>query len=250
MKRDTPVSKYVWASLRAGLYLFAGVALGAGATFAWRYLQGSAYFELERVYLQGEFQHVTPAQVEARLRPLARGNLLRLDLDSLRAAVLGLPWVHDVQATRLWPHAVALRIREQHLVASWNGNTFLNDDADVVDLGGDGAPANLPALEGPDGTQAQVLDTYRRLAAIMLPAGRAVAMLALSPRRSWDVTLDNGLRLVLGRETPDAKVARFARVYAQVVGQRTDITKIDLRYANGFAVQSRAGAKATGTGAG
>ena len=52
--------------------------------------------------------------------------------------------------------------------------------------------------------------------------------------------------VVLDRDQPEYKLERFARVYAQALKhQSAKIAQVDLRYANGFAVQ-QAGAHAAG----
>ena len=61
--------------------------------------------------------------------------------------------------------------------------------------------------------------------------------LALSERFSWQLWLDNGVRLNLGRKDKAKRVQRFIDVYSRIE-QRADarIDAIDLRYDTGLAV--------------
>ena len=60
----------------------------------------------------------------------------------------------------------------------------------------------------------------------------------LTPRRAWQVKLDSGPTLELGRHDIEARLAQFVAVHARTVGTlNRHIDYIDLRYPNGFAVR-------------
>ena len=70
------------------------------------------------------------------------------------------------------------------------------------------------------------------------PPSGARRKVRLSLRRAWQVRLDNGMTLEVGREQVAARLTRFLSAYAQTIaplGGRAD--HVDLRYANGFAVR-------------
>ena len=76
--------------------------------------------------------------------------------------------------------------------------------------------------------------------------------LELSPRLSWSLRLDNGLRVELGRErtlnSADALMDEFVQFYPQLVGSRAVApTVIDLRYPTGVAIRYPAGAASAST---
>jgi len=64
----------------------------------------------------------------------------------------------------------------------------------------------------------------------------------LSPRLAWQLKLENGMLVDMGREQPKAPVGvrlqRFIEVYPETVAKRAiRPTVVDLRYPNGFAVR-------------
>ena len=67
--------------------------------------------------------------------------------------------------------------------------------------------------------------------------GLTLTSLALSERFSWQLWLDNGIRLNLGRKDKAKRVQRFIDVYPRME-QRADaqVDTIDLRYDTGLAV--------------
>jgi cell division protein FtsQ len=93
-----------------------------------------------------------------------------------------------------------------------------------------------------------VLEHYRKLNEILAPAQLHVAALTLTDRHSWNIVLHNGLVLTLGREAPEPKVERFARIYPGTLSaQAARAKRVDLRYTNGFSVEwsNRTGAPRT-----
>ncbi len=73
--------------------------------------------------------------------------------------------------------------------------------------------------------------------------GRPLRELHLSGRGSWQVVLDGGARIELGRGSDDEVVARSER-FVRTVGQLTqrwqrDLEYADLRHADGYAVRLR-----------
>jgi cell division protein FtsQ len=70
-----------------------------------------------------------------------------------------------------------------------------------------------------------------------------LAALELDARGAWNLTLDNGVMVRLGRRQVDERFERFVLAAAKLVSQRaTDITYVDMRYSNGFAVGWKGGA--------
>ena len=74
----------------------------------------------------------------------------------------------------------------------------------------------------------------RSLAAI----GQVPAQVQLSPRRAWQLRLDSGLVIELGRERIESRLDRFIAAYVRTSGRlQRRLEHVDLRYSNGFAVR-------------
>lgn len=223
---------------RAGLYAFLVLAGMTTLLVVVDYALRPETFPVRRVSFEGEFRNVDEKALSAAVMGRVRGNFLLVDLDAVRTQALSVPWIYDVSVRREWPDGVHIRFVEQEIVARWNRSGWVNAQGDAVDLQGRAGPEGMPRLEGPDGTQARVLEHYRKLDELLAPAGLRLAALTLTPRHSWNLTLDNAVTLTLGRETPEPKVERLARFYpATLAGLPGKARRIDLRYANGFAVE-------------
>ncbi len=223
---------------RAGLYAFLMIAATTTLLVVVDQALRPETFPVRRMSFEGEFRNVDEKALVAAVMGRVRGNFLLVDLDAVRAQAKSVPWVYDVSVRREWPDGVHIRFVEQEIVARWGKAGWVNAQGDAVDLQGGTGPEGLPRLEGPDGTQKRVLEHYRKLDALLAPAGLHLAALMLTPRHSWNLTLDNGVTLALGRETPEPKVERLARLYPLTLAAMPGKAKrIDLRYANGFAVE-------------
>lgn len=233
---------------RAGLYAFGVLALATLVLLAVDTLLRPESFAVRSLSFEGEFRQVDQQTLTAAVIESVRGNFYLLNLDGIRERARTVPWVHDVTVRRRWPDGVHIRFSEQQLVARWGKNGWVNAQGEYVNLQGREGPAGLPLLVGPEGLQGRVLEHYRKLNEILAPAQLHVAALTLTDRHSWNIVLHNGLVLTLGREAPEPKVERFARIYPGTLSaQAARAKRVDLRYPNGFSVEwaNRTGAPRT-----
>jgi len=223
---------------RAGVYAFVTLMLLTFTLVLVDHALRPQSFPVRMVSIEGDFREVSEKEVAAAVMDAVRGNFFLLDLDTIRARAESIPWIHEATVRRDWPDGVHIRFTEQQLVARWGRQAWLNDVGQVIDLKGRSGPQGLPQLSGPDGLSERVLDHFRKLDSVLAPAGLKIAQLTLSARHSWSIALDNGILLTLGREEPESKVDRFARVYRGVLASpAARVRRVDLRYTNGFTVE-------------
>lgn len=218
------------------------VGLLAGLTAAAVPLAGDV---LERqvlsVRVAGEFKHVSRATLEASVRrKLESGGFFAVDVDDLRRAALAHPWVREATVRRVWPDSIHIAVLERVAVARWNDHALLESDASLFSPGHGVAGYALARLEGPPDAHARVLDNYKRLATRLGTLAGGVQRLSLSARGQWEIELGNGLTLVPRVPLDVDALEDLARVLPRILGERFQhAARIDLRYANGFAVRWR-----------
>ncbi len=185
----------------------------------------------------GKFQRVAPVQIEGVVAPFRGSGFLSVDLDAIRAALESIPWIDRARAERRWPNAVRISILEHVPAARWGEDGLMNTRGELFLRGARHIPPELPQLNGPPGTEAQVaklyLDTYPRLLAV----GLRLSRVELDPRGAWSLALSNGVEVRLGRLDVPARLERFIQIASPVVASRTgEVRYVDLRYSNGFSV--------------
>lgn len=223
------------------LFLAAALALAAAAVLAAARLP---FFPLRELDVVSPLREVTAMQIEYAAGSALSGNFFTVRLEGVRAAFEKLSWVRRAEVRRRWPDALELRIEEHVAEARWQQadggeSRLVNRQGEVFAAASD---AGLPLFSGPEGSAAQVLARYREFVPLLASLGRQPQSLSLSPRQAWQLKLDDGLVLDLGREQSAAqageRLQRFVDAYPQAarrLGGRAEV--IDLRYPNGFALR-------------
>lgn len=227
---------------RAALGVLLALVAVIAAVQVSEWLSRPDVFPVRAMRFQAEFRNVSREQLAAAVAEAVRGNFLQLDLDVVKARAESLPWVYQAEVRRRWPRDLVIRIHEQQWVARWNDDAWVNDAMQAVRVQGGELPTDVPQLAGPEGAQALVYERFHAFGRLLAYADLRIRRLTLSARRTWRIELTNGLRLVLGRAQPDKKLERFARAYARTLApQAAMIRTVDLRYTNGFAVETARG---------
>src|ERR1700736_4298354 len=189
------------------------------------------------ISMDGSFQRVSPGQIEKAVAPFSRAGFMSADLDDIQRAVETLPWVEHARIQRRWPNSLHVTVIEQTAAARWGESGLLDTRAELYVRSAAHAPAQLPHLSGPDGTQSQVAQRYLAVQGRMLEAGMRIAALRLDERGAWEMDLDSGVKVRLGRREVDQRIDRFIRTASQVISHRlNEVTYVDMRYSNGFAI--------------
>jgi cell division protein FtsQ len=189
------------------------------------------------ISMDGSFQRVSPGQIEKAIAPFAHAGFMSADLDSIQNAVETLPWVEHARIQRRWPNSLHVTVIEQTAAARWGESGLLNTRGELFVRSATHVPAELPHLSGPDGTESQVAQRYLSVQGRMLEAGMRIAALRLDERGAWEMDLDSGVTVRLGRREVEERIDRFIHTASQVISHRlTEVTYVDMRYSNGFAI--------------
>jgi cell division protein FtsQ len=192
---------------------------------------------VRHIEVTGAFQRVSAFDVEQVVRANLRGGFVTADLVSLQQSIEILPWVEHARVQRHWPDALGVQISEQAATARWGVAGLINARGDIFVKDSKHLPAELPQLDGPEGTEHQVTDLFLQLQPRMIDMGLSISGLRLDPRGAWELSLSNGIDVRFGRRQLKERIERFIKVGALVVASRAnDIAFLDMRYSNGFSV--------------
>jgi cell division protein FtsQ len=199
---------------------------------------------IESVSVAGRFQRVAPVDVERVVKARVRGaGLLSVNLDAVREAIHSLPWVDSVSVQRAWPRGLHVLVIEQVAAARWGETGLLNTRGELFSKDERHMPPELAELSGPDGKEAEVAQRYLAAEGRLTQAGFRLTALRLDARGAWEFDLSNGVTVRLGRRQIDERFDKFINAALKLVTQRgDDISYVDMRYTNGFAIGWRGGA--------
>ena len=132
---------------------------------------------------------------------------------------------------------VHVSVIEQTAVARWGDSGLLNTRGELFVRSAAHVPTELPRLSGPDGAESIVAQRFLSVETRMQEANLRVAALRLDERGAWEMDLDNGVTVRLGRRDVDERTERFIRTAAGVIAYHlNEVTYVDMRYSNGFAI--------------
>lgn len=226
-----------WLPRVLGSVLLLVVVVLAGEWTAMRVTDPQT-MQVKSVQVEGVFHHVQPAEVKQIAASFSERGFLGFDVERLRVAIEGLPWVKKAVVKRVWPDALQVTLEEQIAVARWGMTGLVNPDGELFFPEPDGSLGELVTLHGPGKHGAVVLAQYRKVDQLLTEHNLKVVRLEQDVRRAWVVTLSSGMKLLLGRKESEARLARFIQLYPKVlVTWEQAIDEVDLRYTNGFAVR-------------
>ena len=220
--------------------------IAASVAFAWAAviaLQRLPFYPLREVQVLGELSQVQRGQLEGATRGVVQGNFFTVNIDATRAAFEKLPWVRRAEVRRQWPDSLELRIEEHVPVARWRG---INGEPRLVNSYGEvfagSVDLPLPLFSGPEGSAAEILARYQEFEVALARVGLHPKVVALSAREAWQVRLDNGLLLDLGRDQAKLplsdRLARFTEHYPNAIKRSSvQVVAVDMRYPNGFTLR-------------
>lgn len=200
---------------------------------------------IEQVTLEGRFQRVSPLELEQAVRKRVDGaGLVSVDLAALQRSVEALPWVDRATVARAWPRGLRIEVTEQVAAARWGADGLLNARGELFLTGARFLPPELPRLSGPVGSEGAVARRYLAIQGRLAEGGVRLTALRLDARGAWEIDLDNGVRIRLGRRDVDERFERFVAAALRLVVQRgAELAYVDMRYSNGFAAGWRNGTR-------
>lgn len=226
------------------LVVFCGI-LSSATRDLWRWLDGP----VAEIQIEGASRHLDKQAIANEIAATLDRPMLELDLEPLREQVVANPWVHDATISRQWPPALKVNLVEEVPVARWSDKGLLNNQGDIFWPELKPEYASLPMLNGPAHETVRIMEQFHDLNRMFAARGMKLTGLTLEPRGAWNIELDNGIRVVAGRDKLIPRLKRFLTVYQLQLAERADdIEQVDIRYTNGIAVRWRAEEKSENAG--
>jgi cell division protein FtsQ len=223
------------------LLLFSIPLLAGGLYLAVEKLRDPQFMPVKLVRIDGQLKRLKREDLERVVAAELHSGFFSIDVAAIRSAAQGLPWADRVDVRLVWPETLQINVTEQQPAARWQEDRLLNTRGEMFQPSASEIPAGLPALSGPDGSEAEVAGRYLQWKADLAALGLVVVQVAMDARRAWTVTTAAGLVIKLGSKDSAARLARFIRIYPVLQREQREMMQVDLRYPNGFAVQRKVG---------
>lgn len=214
--------------------LLAALIYGGFQLSAW--LEDEQQAPVQKIVVSGQRQFIDDAQIEQLVRRTQAGSFFSVDVEQTHRDVEALPWVYRASVRKRWPNGLEIYVVEQVPAAHWNGDLLLNQFGQTFQISADDGPISLPSLFGPGGSEQTALQGYLAMRSLLAGTSLEISELFLSERFAWNVQLNNGIKLNLGRKEFIDRFQRFIDLFPLLDKQEKSVDYVDLRYDTGLAV--------------
>lgn len=204
------------------------------------WLEDEQQAPVQDIVISGERIFIDAHQIETLIKQSQPGSFFELDVNQTHQTVEALPWVYRASVRKRWPSGLEIFVVEQQPAAIWNGDMLLNQYGDAFDAQISSADLDtkiiLPNLYGPGGSEQTALQGYRNMQSLLETSNLYIVEMFLSERFAWNVQLNNGIKLNLGRTEFIDRLQRFVDLLPLISQQDRQVEYVDLRYDTGLAV--------------
>lgn len=203
------------------------------------YLTRPTTFPISHVKVYASFHQIMPSRVHTLTESYVDTGFFAFKAKSLEQALLGLPWVDHVSIKKQFPGTIVITLQEKQPVARWGLHALFTADGQLFYPDTPYHEKKLVQLVGPSGYSSKVFDTYEKMNKVLNGPGLSISRCELTERMAWEIQLNDGMEVLLGRSQPFERLDRFVRIYDRVFAKSRSASKVDLRYASGMAVTWR-----------
>ncbi len=215
----------------------AAAAAGVAAVMAygvWYAFDRLSQEPVGRVVIAGDAQKLVRADLEAFADSIRGLPASGPSLAAIRDAARRLAWVRDATVRRRFPGTVEVTFEAHEPLARWSDDTLVSVKGEVFNAEFAGV---LPRFRGNANAAATMAHEYPAIAQALEPLAAKVEELRLSPRGAWEIVLDSGLVVALGRGDIHARLERFVAAWPRLPAEARSTPRADLRYGTGFALR-------------
>lgn len=241
-KKPLNLRKLLHCALRIGVVSFSGALIVVGGVLVVQLMLASDLFRIEQICVQGG-RHLSVDQVVA-LSDIKPGlNTFSLDLDLIGRKVAENPWVREARVQRIFPRQIDISIEERQPVAIINLGYlyYLDNRGEVFKVLEADDSLDYPVITGFDYQKIEQRDHQSAKALKQI-----VALLEdLKQREKFGLqqisevnreasggftlfTLNEGVRIRLGKTAFSEKLDRLERIYAELQPRLSILDYIDL----------------------
>ena len=231
-KKELPSISYGWINWALPLVLVCVVLF-----YAENHLSNPSTLPVNKIQVHGAFVNVDETMLHSAVSGVVAGGYFNVDVERVREVVEQLPWVNEASVRRVWPDTLSVSVVEQKPVAISKKTGLINAKGDVFKPLNNKLPTSLPVFDGNAKLNKMMLSKYYEMSEVLVTINRKITYLKIDARHAVELKLDNGLKVVLGREDNMRRLERLMSIYNKVLISRVnDIEVIDLRYTNGMAI--------------
>lgn len=187
--------------------------------------------ELHHLEVRGLFKHVTAADVQLEVRDIFPSGFVSLDVEVLKDRIEAMPLVASANVEKSWAGTVYVDLVEEVPVAIWNDTKLLSQKGEILPVSI--SDMELPTLVSGDQDSRKLMEHFLLFNRWAKRHGLEVKALTYSTS-GWMLDHENGLKVWLDGANAIKGLKQLEHVIDRIQIER--ISRIDMRYEQGFAV--------------
>ena len=191
-----------------------------------------------QVIITGERKYISDDDIYNILNDVDNQYLVKSDLQVLRSQLSSLSWVKNVIVRKSWPNKLLLLFEEFEPKMMWNeyyidvnDTLFFVAESQRIDL------SILPIIKSPSIMRDNAILMWHKLLPLLKLPDIALKQLIVNERMNWTLILDNGVKVILGRDSDviPEKVLLLNQVFP-ILSKDNQFNYIDLRYPSSLVI--------------
>ena len=233
--------KALYVILGIVFLIFISFLLFKGDQLIGSFLYNSNALPVRAVHIDGVLTQVTKKQIaDITGKVCGERNIATCPVNELKNEIMKEPWIAQVAVAKQMRDTIKVAIVEHVPFAIWNDNGLYDAKTKSIfypDMSS--LHRNFVKLGAySDDLCTEVYETAIAFVRKLDNSPYQLVELRLDNVRSYTITLENGVRLIIGRDKDQGikRLDRFIRAFPKADVDINDVDYIDLRYDVGFAI--------------
>ena len=199
-------------------------------------LKQASFMPIHLIRVFGDLRYINEYELAEEILPQAKG-FFSTNVKALQQTLAAMPWIDQVNVEKRWPAKLLIEVIEQKPLAIFNNNAVINLRGELIFVNVQQMPRNtLPLLLGYDYELPAMLVFFKLLQDELNKVNLSVTKLENKVDIGWQATLNNNIKLVIGRDDLAARIKRFVGLFKTKQDLLPNVRTVDLRYNNGVAI--------------
>lgn len=186
--------------------------------------------------------NLSPAEVQvlaSTLSSVGKVQFFSADLEQIHDEVTKLSWVESADVSRDWYRGVMVSVTPRKAIANFGSRQMIDASGQVF------VPVDrtqlmnthLVTLYGDEAEAVDIMTQMNHINTWFEPLGISVKELSLTPRQTWIIGFNSGLRVIVDGENTEQKLYGLPKtLFWHYKDKLNQIQSVDLRYKNGFVI--------------
>ncbi|BAC24350.1 ftsQ [Wigglesworthia glossinidia endosymbiont of Glossina brevipalpis] len=169
-------------------------------------------------------------------------NFVKKDIEFIKIQIEKMSWIKNYIIEKKWPNCLVLNLSEYVPIGIWNDFQLIDYNGTIFNI-----PfikkknINLPKIYFKNKNKKIIIETLLIIKNILNNNNIELKTVNINNIFSWEITLNNNLKLKLGRYDKIKKLNIFIKIYPELIkksfNEKKNIKYIDLRYNSGVAIK-------------